>query len=92
MVNVFGVGGGAWGRISGIGVGATGWFGKGLGTAWAMGSTAMDDAGKLRTHFGYLAIGSYRAGDFEIAFSYGSANAKETALGCDPPTTPSRSA
>ena len=87
VVNVFGVGGGAWGRVSGLGIGATGWYGKGLGTAWAMGSTAIDDAGELRTHFGYLAIGSYRAGDFEIAFSYGSANAKETAWDASPDNT-----
>jgi hypothetical protein len=84
VLNVFGVGGGAWFRVSGIALGGTAWFGKGLGTAWAMGNTAVDDAGNLRTHFGYLGIGSYRAGDFEIAVSYGSANAKETPWDADP--------
>jgi hypothetical protein len=76
--NVWGVGGGAWGRFSGIGLGATAWAGQGLGTAWAFGNTAIDDEGTLRNHFGYLAIASYRPGDFEIAASYGSANVKET--------------
>ena len=38
---------GRWrlGRISGFGIGATGWWGKGLGTAMAVGNTAIDDAG-----------------------------------------------
>jgi hypothetical protein len=89
VLSVFGVGGGAWFRVSGIALGGTAWFGKGLGTAWAMGSTAVDDAGNLRTHFGYLGIGSYRAGDFEIAVSYGSANAKETPWDADP-TNPNK--
>jgi hypothetical protein len=77
-VNVFGFGGGAWGRFSGFAIGATGWAGKGLGTAWAFGNTAIDDQGTLRDHFGYLAIANYRAGDVELAASYGSSNVKET--------------
>ena len=76
--NVWGVGGGAWGRIKGFGIGATGWYGEGLGTAWALGNTAIDSIGKLRTHFGYLAAANYRYANFEIAASYGSTNAKET--------------
>jgi hypothetical protein len=76
--NVWGVGGGAWFRVSGVALGGTGWFGQGLGTAWAFGNTAVDDIGTLRTHFGYLGILSYRAGDFEVAGSYGSANVRET--------------
>jgi hypothetical protein len=78
-VNVWGVGGGAWARFSGFALGGTGWGGKGLGTAWAFGNTAVDDAGVLRTHFGYLAIANYTSpSGFEIAASYGSANVKET--------------
>lgn len=76
--NVFGFGGGAWGRFSGFGIGATGWAGSGLGTATAFGNTAVDDAGVLRKHFGYLAIANFRGGDFEIAASYGSSNVIET--------------
>jgi len=75
---VYGVGGGAWGRFSGFGLGGTGWAGAGLGTAWAFGNTAIDDEGTLRNHFGYLIIGNYRVGGFEVAGSYGSANVKET--------------
>lgn len=76
--SVWGVGGGAWGRIVGFGVGATGWYGKGLGTAWALGNTAIDSIGTLRTHYGYLAAANYRGGPFEAAVSYGSTNVKET--------------
>jgi hypothetical protein len=43
-----------------------------------MGSTAVDDSGVLRQHSGYLAIASYRAGDFEIAVSNGGVFVKET--------------
>jgi hypothetical protein len=82
--NVLGVGGGAWFRVSGFALGGTGWWGKGLGTATAFGNTAIDDAGTLRTHFGYLAIANYRAGDFEVAASYGSANCEETPWDRDP--------
>jgi hypothetical protein len=74
----WGVGGGAWFRFSGFGLGGTGWYGAGLGTAWALGNTAIDATGHLRTHFGYLAIGNYRFGPMEVAASYGSSNAKET--------------
>ena len=77
--NVWGVGGGAWGRFVGFGIGATGWFGKGLGTAWALGNTAVDNVGELRTHFGYLAAANYRISAIELAASYGSSNAKDTA-------------
>jgi hypothetical protein len=76
--NVWGVGGGAWGRFVGFGIGATGWYGQGLGTAWALGNTAIDNVGQLRTHFGYLAAVNYRISSFEVAGSYGSTNAKET--------------
>jgi hypothetical protein len=82
--NVFGVGGGAWARVSGFALGGTGWFGKGLGTATAFGNTAIDDNGVLRTHFGYLAVANYRFGDVEVAASYGSTNCKETAFDQDP--------
>jgi len=91
--NVYGVGGGAWGRFSGFALGGTGWWGKGLGTATAFGSdgggpndrnTAIDDAGTLRTHFGYLAIANLRLGDLELAASYGSTNCRETAWDRDP--------
>lgn len=75
---VWGVGGGAWGRFSGFALGATAWFGPGLGTATPFGNTAVDDIGELRTHFGYLAIANYRYGQFEVAASYGSTNARET--------------
>lgn len=77
--NVWGVGGGAWGRTFGFGLGATGWFGKGLGTAWALGNTAIDNVGELRTHYGYLAMANYRVSNFELAASYGSTNVKDTA-------------
>jgi hypothetical protein len=86
-VNVFGVGGGAWGRFSGFGLGGTGWYGKGLGTATPFGNTAVDDVGKLRTHFGYLVIGSFRFDKFEIGASYGSTNVKETDWDKDPNNT-----
>jgi hypothetical protein len=76
--NVWGVGVGAWGRYVGFGIGATGWLGQGLGTAWALGNTAIDSIGELRTHHGYLAAANYRAGNFEVAVSYGSANVTET--------------
>jgi hypothetical protein len=76
--NVWGVGGGAWGRISGFGLGATGWYGEGLGTATAFGNTAVDDIGQLRKHYGYLAIANFRYENFEIAGSYGAAHAQET--------------
>jgi hypothetical protein len=76
---VWGVGGGAWGRMFGFGLGATGWFGKGLGTAWALGNTAIDNVGELRTHFGYLGAVNYRIWNLEVAGSYGSTNVKHTA-------------
>lgn len=76
--NVWGVGGGAWVRFSGFGIGGTGWYGKGLGTAWALGNTAIDSIGELRAHYGYLALANYRYQAFEIAASYGSTNVKET--------------
>jgi len=76
--SVWGVGGGAWGRFFGFGLGATGWAGKGLGTAWALGNTAIDNVGKLRTHYGYLAAVNYRVADVEFAMSYGSTNVKAT--------------
>jgi hypothetical protein len=76
--SVWGVGGGAWGRIVGFGIGATGWYGKGLGTAWALGNTAVDNIGQLRAHFGYLALANYYFSKIELAASYGSTNAKET--------------
>jgi len=82
--NVFGVGGGGWGRFSGFALGGTGWYGKGLGTATPFGNTAIDDAGTLRTHFGYLAIANLRVGDLEFAASYGSTNCQETAWDKDP--------
>jgi hypothetical protein len=78
VLSVWGVGGGAWGRVVGFGLGASGWYGKGLGTAWALGNTAVDNIGQLRTHFGYLAVANYRLGNFELAASYGSTNVKET--------------
>lgn len=83
-VNVWGVGGGAWGRFGGFGIGATAWYGAGLGTATPFstpnpaGQTAVDDIGQLRKHFGYLAIANFRIEKFEIAASYGSTNARET--------------
>ncbi|HKY39697.1 MAG TPA: hypothetical protein VJN18_27355 [Polyangiaceae bacterium] len=77
-LNVWGVGGGAWGRFSGFGIGGTGWYGAGLGTATPFGNTAVDDIGTLRKHFGYLAIANFRLENFEIAASYGSTNAQET--------------
>jgi hypothetical protein len=86
-VNVFGLGGGAWGRFSGIGLGGTGWYGKGLGTATPFGNTAVDDVGKLRTHFGYLVIGSFRLDKFEVGASYGSTNVEETEWDKDPDNT-----
>jgi len=76
--NVYGIGAGLWGRISGFALGASGWYGEGLGTATPFGNTAVDELGELRKHFGYLAIANYRAGDFEVALSYGSTNAQET--------------
>jgi hypothetical protein len=76
--SVWGVGGGAWGRMSGFGVGATGWYGSGLGTATPFGNTAVDDLGELRTHYGYLAIANFRYDTFEVAGSYGSTNVQET--------------
>jgi Gram-negative porin len=75
---VWGVGGGAWGRLVGFGIGATGWYGKGLGTAWALGNTAIDNIGQLRVHYGYLAAANYRFGNMELAASYGSTNVKDT--------------
>ena len=76
--NVYGLGGGLWGRISGFGIGATAFAGAGLGTAMAFGNTAIDNVGELRKHFGYLAAANYRLGEFEIAASYGSSNVQET--------------
>ncbi len=78
VLNVFGYGGGLWGRYSGFGLGGTAWAGEGLGTAWALGNTAVDSIGVLRKHFGYLAAANYRVGDFELAASYGSANVQQT--------------
>jgi hypothetical protein len=77
--SVWGVGGGIWGRVMGFGAGATGWYGAGLGTAWALGNTAIDSTGHLRTHFGYLGILNYRLSAVEVAASYGSSNVEETA-------------
>jgi hypothetical protein len=82
--NVYGVGGGAWARVGALSVGATGWWGKGLGDATPFGNTAVDDAGVLRTHFGYLAIANLHFGDFEVAGSYGSTNCQETPWDRDP--------
>lgn len=76
--NVWGVGGGAWGRLSGFGLGATGWYGAGLGTATPFGNTAVDDIGELRKHYGYLVIANFRYESFEVAASYGSTNVRET--------------
>jgi Gram-negative porin len=76
--NVFGYGGGGWFRISGFALGGSGWAGKGLGTAFAFGNTAVDDHGTLRQHFGYLGAANYRIGNFEIAASYGSSDVQET--------------
>jgi hypothetical protein len=78
VLNPFGYGGGIWGRFSGFGLGATVWAGDGLGTAWALGNTAVDSIGVLRKHYGYLAIANYRLGNFEVAASYGSSNVQET--------------
>jgi hypothetical protein len=77
--SAWGVGGGAWGRIVGFGIGAMGWFGSGLGTAWPLGNTAIDATGHLRTHFGYLAAANYRISKIEVAAFYGSVNVKDTA-------------
>jgi hypothetical protein len=77
-VSVFAYGAGAWGRFANFALGGTGWAGKGLGTAFAFGNTAIDDIGTLRQHFGYLGVANYRHDKFEIATSYGSANARET--------------
>jgi hypothetical protein len=85
--SVWGVGGGAWGRFVGFGLGATGWYGRGLGTAWALGNTAIDNVGELRTHFGYLAAANYRISNFEVAASYGSTNVRHTAWD-EAPTNP----
>ncbi len=82
--SVWGGGGGVWGRFIGFGLGATGWYGKGLGTAWALGNTAIDSVGQLRTHFGYLAAANYRISDWEVAASYGSTNVKETGWDASP--------
>lgn len=76
--NVYGYGGGVWGRTHGFGLGATGWAGMGLGTAWAFGNTAVDENGVLRQHFGYLAIANYRLGGWEVAVGYGSSNVRST--------------
>jgi len=75
----WGVGGGVWGRIVGLGAGVTGWYGKGLGTAWALGNTAIDNIGDLRTHYGGLAMINYRMSNFEIAGSYGTTHVQDTA-------------
>lgn len=84
VLNVYGFGGGAWGRFSGFGLGATGWAGDGLGTAWALGNTAVDNIGKLRKHFGYLAAVNYKLGNFEIAASYGGVHVQATDWDNDP--------
>ena len=75
---VWGVGGGAWGRTHGFAIGGTAWAGPGLGTATAFSNTAIDDHGTLRQHFGYLGAANYRLGDFELGGSYGSSNCIET--------------
>lgn|GEM_PF-2504374 len=85
--NVWGVGGGAWARFVGFGIGASGWYGKGLGTAWALGNTAIDNVGELRTHFGYLAAINYRISNIEVAGSFGSTNVRHTAWD-EAPTNP----
>jgi hypothetical protein len=76
--NVYGFGGGAWGRFAGFALGGTLWGGKGLGTGFAFSNTAVDDNGVLRDHLGYLGVANYRFGNFEVATSYGSSNVKET--------------
>jgi hypothetical protein len=76
--SVWGVGGGAWGRSHGFSVGGTGWIGDGLGTAWALGNTAVDSIGKLRRHFGGMGALNYRAGNFEIAGFIGDVRVKST--------------
>lgn len=86
-VNVWGAGGGIWGRFSGVGLGGTGWYGAGLGTATPFGNTAVDEVGVPRKHFGYLVIGNFRLENFEIAASYGSTNVQETAWDKSPINT-----
>jgi hypothetical protein len=76
--SAWGVGAGAWARISGLGFGANGWFGDGLGTAWALGNTAIDSTGHLRSHFGYIGALNYRVSKLEFAGFYGSSNVRET--------------
>lgn len=81
---VWGVGGGAWGRMHGVALGATAFGGAGLGTATPFSNTSIDDHGTLRKHFGYLGMANYRLGGFEVAASYGSSNCVETDWDRDP--------
>ena len=87
VLNAYGFGGGVWGRVSGFGAGATAWTGKGLGTAWSLGNTAVDAIGELRNHFGYLAVANYRFGNIEVAASYGSVHVDETKWDANPNET-----
>jgi hypothetical protein len=84
LKTVWGMGGGAWARFYGAALGVTGWYGKGLGTAFPFGNTAVDGIGQLRTHYGYLAIANYRFWDWEAAAGYGSVNVVETDWDDDP--------
>lgn len=88
---VWGAGGGAWGRVQGFAIGGTGWVGAGLGTATAFSNTAIDSHGTLRKHFGYLGATNYRLGDFEVAGSYGSSDCIETDWDKDPAASPALS-
>jgi hypothetical protein len=78
VLSAWGVGGGAWGRLHGFALGGTGWYGEGLGTAWALGNTAVDSVGVLRKHFGFLGVANYRIGNFELAGSFGGVGVDET--------------
>ncbi len=82
---VWGYGVGGWGRFKALGLGATYWAGKGLGTGFSFSNTAVDNRGNLRTHFGYLGIANLRFGDFEIAGGYGSSNVEQTAFDANRP-------
>lgn len=81
---IWGIGGGAWGRSHGFALGATGFFGPGLGTATPFSVTSIDDHGTLRKHFGYLGAANYRLADLELAAFYGSSNCVETDWDKDP--------
>jgi Gram-negative porin len=82
--SIFGLGGGAWARVSSFSLGGTVWGGKGLGTAFAFGNTDIDDIGTLRKHLGYLGVGNYRLGNFEIAAEIGVVHVTETAWDANP--------